>query len=119
MTFLKKRFVTAISLATCVVALSACSNSIPSCSDKETTNLVIDIAKRELTKQLGATVVQALKYNIADIRTTDKNENTGAYKCAANIEMTGPSKTNTAPLWYTVEATDDGGFYVNVAEEEI
>ncbi|HCS45549.1 MAG TPA: hypothetical protein DIW52_22440 [Pseudomonas sp.] len=119
MTFLKNRFVTAISLAACALALSACSNSVPSCSDKKTTDLVTDIVKRELTKQLGAAVVNALKYNIVDIRTTDKNENTGAYKCAANVEMTGPVKTNTSPLWYTVEATDDGSFYVNVAEEEI
>ena len=35
------------------------------------------------------------------------------------MEMTGAAKTNTAPLWYTVEATDDGNFYVSVAEEPI
>ena len=122
MTFLKKRFVTAISLATCVLALSACSSSVPSCSDKKITDRVIEIAKSEIVKEggeEGASLVKVLAFKIVDVRTIEKDEKSGAYKCASNLVMTGPVGTNTLPTWYTVEATDDGNFYVSVAEEPI
>ncbi|MFT2188333.1 MULTISPECIES: hypothetical protein [Pseudomonas] len=102
-----------------LVILGACSNSVPSCSDVRTTDLVIDITKGELTKQLGAALVRSINFSVANIRTTDENEKTGAFKCAAELKMTGPAKESVAPVWYTVEATDDGNFYVNVAEEPI
>lgn len=99
--------------------LSACSKTVPTCSDKITTDLAIDITKGELTKQLGAAMVQSIKFSVANIRTTDKNDKTGAYKCAAELQMVGPAQKSIVPVWYTVEATDDGNFYVNVAEEPI
>ena len=101
------------------MVLGACSNSVPACSDKITTDLAIDITKGELTKQLGAALVQSLKFSVVNVRTTDKNDKTGAFKCAAELKMAGPAKENTVPIWYTVEATDDGNFYVCVAEEPI
>lgn len=101
------------------IVLGACSNSVPTCSDKITTDLAIDITKGELTKQLGAALVQSLKFSVVNVRTTDKNDKTGAFKCAAELKMAGPAKENTVPIWYTVEATDDGNFYVSVAEEPI
>lgn len=102
-----------------IMFLGACSNSVPACSDKQTTDLAIDITKGELTKQLGAAMVKLIEFSVLNIRTTDKNDKTGAFKCAAELQMAGPAQKNVVPIWYTVEATDDGGFYVNVAEEPL
>lgn len=102
-----------------IVVLGGCSNSVPTCSDKRTTDLAIDITKGELKKQLGAALVQSIKFSVDSIRTTDTNDKTGAFKCAAELKMAGPEKENVVPIWYTVEATDDGNFYVSVAEEPI
>lgn len=119
MRFFKRRITTSLVLATSFAAISACSNSVPSCGDKKTTDVAIAITKRELTKQIGAATVQSIQFRVTDIRTTNKNEKTGAYKCAASMEFAGQVKTDTVPIWYTVEATDSGDFYVNLSEEPI
>ena len=80
MKFFKKRTVITVVLVPFFLAMNACSNNVPSCSDKKTTDLAIEITKGELVKVLGAPVVNALKFKIVNIRTTDKNEKTGAYK---------------------------------------
>lgn len=96
------------------LTLAGCGSSVPGCSDSDTTDLVIEIADRELAKQIGATLAKNVEWQVTAIRTTDENEKTGALECAADMEVTGPAGTNSAPITYTVEATDDGDFYVNV-----
>lgn len=41
-----------------IVAITGCSNSVPKCSDKETTDLVAQIANREMVNQLGAEIAK-------------------------------------------------------------
>lgn len=94
--------------------LSACGSGVPGCSDSETTDLVVEIADREFTSQMGAELAKVLTWEVVAIRTTDENEKTGAFDCAANLQVTGPAGTKEAPITYTVEKTDDGNFYVNV-----
>lgn len=94
--------------------LAACGSGVPACSDTETTDLVVEIADREFTNQMGAELAKVLEWEVVAIRTTDENEKTGALECAANLQVTGPAGTKEAPITYTVEKTDDGDFYVNV-----
>lgn len=104
-----------IMLAT--LALTACSKTLPTCSDIETTELVIQIAQSEMINQLGPVEAQVFSYDVGAIRTTFTNEQTGAYDCAAQLEITvkGTDQSTELPITYTVEMLDNKKeFYVNV-----
>jgi len=99
------------------LSVSGCSQTAPKCSDEETTNLVKEIADREMTNQLGVEAAKLFSYTVGAIRTTATNEQTGAHECAAQLGFTASStgQTEEIPITYTVEVTDDGEeFYVNV-----
>ena len=92
-----------------------CSNPTPKCSDKETKDLVIDIAKDELKEQGMESLIPQLKFEIETIRTTKYDKNIDRYECAADFKMIGNANTTTLPITYTVESTDKKGeFYVTV-----
>lgn len=114
MSFPYARTLALLGVVSSAALLGACSNSVPGCSDSETKDLVIEIADRELAKQVGAERAKSVSWELTAIRTTDKNEKTGAFECAADMEVSGPGGKNSSPITYTVEATDDGDFYVNV-----
>ncbi len=109
-----KLLITLFLVAT-AMTLSACSQSVPKCSDSEVVKLVTDITGEELAKQLGEDVVKMVSFSVDAIRTTNTNQNTGAYECAADLKMTGKAGTSSVPITYSVENTDDGNsIYVNV-----
>ena len=96
-------------------ALTGCSQSVPACSDSEATELVIEISNGELAKTVSPEMISKIKLSVDAIRTTDTNDKTGAHSCAANLAFSGPNGTNSIPITYTVEMTDNGEeFYVNV-----
>lgn len=100
-----------------IVAITGCSDSVPKCSDKETTDLVAQIANREMVNQLGAEIAKFFSYTVVDIRTISENEKTGAYECAAKLGVTAKNtgQTNEVKITYIVERSDKGDeFYVNV-----
>ncbi len=66
-----------------------CSNPTPKCSDKETKDLVIDIAKDELKEQGMESLIPQLKFEIETIRTTKYDKNIDRYECAADFKMIG------------------------------
>ncbi|MGK9046691.1 hypothetical protein KXR63_04895 [Stutzerimonas chloritidismutans] len=109
-----KHTLASAALITAITTLSGCGSGVPGCGDQETKDLVSSIADREFAKQMGAEAAQLIKWKVIAIRTTDENEKTGAFECAANLEVSGPGGTHEAPITYTVEKTDDGDFYVNV-----
>jgi hypothetical protein len=95
--------------------LVGCSDSVPMCSDTETTNLVSEIANDKLVETYGKEYASKIKLGIEAIRTTDTNEKTGANTCAADMSMSGGNGQTSFPITYTVEVTDNGDeFYVNV-----
>jgi hypothetical protein len=99
------------------IAISGCSQSVPKCGDTETTDLVKQIADREMGNQLGSEAAKMFSYTVGAIRTTSTNEQTGAHECAAQLGITASNtgQTNEIPITYTVEMTDNGEeFYVNV-----
>lgn len=99
------------------IAISGCSQSVPKCGDTETTDLVKQIADREMGNQLGSEAAKMFSYTVGAIRTTSTNEQTGAHECAAQLGITASNtgQTNEIPITYTVEMTDNGDeFYVNV-----
>jgi hypothetical protein len=100
-----------------ILAITGCSQSVPKCSDKETIDLVTQIAGREMSNQLGAEAAKLFSYTVSAIRTTSTNEQTGAHECAAQlgISASNTGQTNEFPITYTFEKTDKGDeFYVNV-----
>lgn len=104
-----------ISVLAIALMLSACSPSVPTCSDTETTNLVKEIVGREMSKKMGAEAAKVFSYAVEAIRTTNTHEQTGAHECAAELKMNGNGRSVSAPITYTVEKTDDGQqFYVRV-----
>lgn len=107
-----------VRLLLCAAALSltACGSQVPKCSDEETIDLVKEIANEEMEEQVGAVMAKQFSYTLQSIRTTDENEKTGAYNCAAEllIEASNGAK-ETGHITYTVEKTDKGDeFYVTV-----
>ncbi|NGZ15670.1 hypothetical protein HGG78_18345 [Vibrio aestuarianus] len=100
-----------------IVLLGGCSPSAPKCGDSETTDLVKEIANDEMINQLGAEAAKIFSYSVNAIRTTDENDKTGAFECAAQLDIHASTtgQSNEIPITYTVEMTDDGEqFYVNV-----
>jgi hypothetical protein len=100
-----------------IVFLGGCSPSVPKCGDTETTDLVKEIANDEMVKQVGAEVAKLFSYSVSAIRTTDEDDKTGMFECAAQLEIhaSKTGESNEIPITYTVEVTDSGEeFYVSV-----
>lgn len=104
-------------VAFAIVLITGCSPSVPTCSDLNTTALVEIIADREMANQLGAEEAETFTYRVSSIRTTHTNQQTGAYECAAQLEISAldTDLTSEIPITYTVELIDNKDeFYVNV-----
>ena len=70
------------------------------------------IAKDAIAEEVGRSMADQTLLSVEAIRTTDENEKTGALECAAELIIL--PQRNVFPITYTVEATDDNGFYVTV-----
>jgi ribosomal protein RSM22 (predicted rRNA methylase) len=103
------------------VILLGCSKSAPDCNDINTKNMVIEISKGEILKQLrdvisnAEEVVSELTLSVEAVRTSNFNKDTGKYECAADLLVHWPKKDTRTPIIYTSELVDDGeSFYVSV-----
>lgn len=98
-------------LLSAVSLISACSNNVPQCSDPEAADLVLEITLDEIANLYGQARADELSISLDAIRTTDENEQTGAFDCAAVINN---GEGAEFPITYTVEVTDDKRTYVTV-----
>lgn len=90
-------------------------SGVPACSSSEVKKVVVEISKDELTQQRGETVSNSISITLSSIRTTARNEQTGAYQCAANLDLLGSNVENSLPITYTIEVIDKSQeFYVEV-----
>lgn len=97
------------------ITLIGCSNTAPKCSDQETLDTIVQIARGEIEKQAGKETASKVKIELTAIRTTDTNEKIGSFACASEINVIVDGISNKTPITYTVELIDDGEqFYVNV-----
>lgn len=86
----------------------------PSCAAVETKELVIQIAKEQLTKNGLGEILSTVTMQVEDIRTLNHNENVDSYECAATFRMIG-RETEPFPITYTIQSVEDKeGFYVEV-----
>jgi hypothetical protein len=93
------------------------SGSSTTCSSKDVTQLVTEIAGEVMEEQVGLKAAMLFSYDIDFIRTTGVNEKTGTQECAAELKLNHSEADDFSklPITYTVEKTDDGeGIYVNV-----
>lgn len=89
-------------------------NKTPDCSSLETKNLVIDIAKEELTKNGLSEMIDSTTFKVENIRTINYNKNVDSYECAASFKIIN-EKSEDYPITYTVQKIDDKqAFYVEV-----
>lgn len=116
-----------------MASLSGCDSATPKCSSNDAKDLVADIAKKEIKKQLDLlrnsqlsgmvpnnTDIVMLK--VINIRTISHDTKLDVYQCAANLQVTmldGVSKLpeiTELPITYDIQKTDDsdGKFYINV-----
>lgn len=98
-------------LLSAVGLVSACSNNVPKCSDPEAADLVLEITLDEIANSYGQARADELSLSLDAIRTTDENDKTGAFDCAAVIDN---GEGTEFPITYTVEVTDDKRTYVTV-----
>ncbi|MDO8444622.1 MAG: hypothetical protein Q7T53_00715 [Deltaproteobacteria bacterium] len=110
-----KRVRTALPIALMVGILGGCSNAAPKCGDQQTVDTVIEIAGKEIAKQVGQEASSQITLSVNAIRTTDFNKKTGAQSCAAQLVMKGPNGEVPIDITYTSEKTDKSGeVYVSV-----
>lgn len=93
-----------------LIFISACSNNVPSCSDPEVNDLALQITRDEINRQYGQQTANETPLSLNAIRTTNQNETTGAFECAAELSI----NQQKFPITYTVEITDDQRVYVTV-----
>lgn len=111
---MKLKFATSICA---VLVIAGCTKQVPKCNDTESLELVKQIANTEMANQLGLEASNLFSYSLGFIRTQSTDDETGAHECAAElyIKASNTGDTNTLPITYTVELTDDGKeIYVNV-----
>jgi len=96
-----------------VTFLVACRNEAPNCSGQETVKLVKQIAQDKFLKE-DLEIIN-IKMEVMNIRTLDKNSNTGAYSCAADLNVTFNNRNRSISITCTSELLDDKKkFYVTV-----
>lgn len=97
------------------VIIAGCSDEAPSCSDDATQELVIQISKDELRKQVGQEIASLVTLELTAIRTTDFNKKTGSQECAAELVFSGQNGKNSIDITYKSELVDnEEEFYVTV-----
>ncbi|WP_456400440.1 hypothetical protein [Persephonella sp.] len=112
-----KIFVKGLILSVISFSIIACSSSTPKCSDGETKDLVIEIAKEQLLKSGFGSVIDKLEMKVDNIRTIEYQKNIDKYTCQADfiVKNKENNQQKTIPITYTVQKTDDGKkFYVEV-----
>lgn len=94
--------------------MTACSGT-PSCSDSDTKDLVIQIAKNELNKIGKGYLISKSEFEVQAIRTREHDKDADTYTCAADFVMDDGKQERKIPITYTIESTDDKEqFYVQV-----
>lgn len=104
------------------ILLAGCAKKAPDCNEKRTKDLVIEISKEEINKQLKmlydpktVEIMNQAVLEVVNVRTTNFNKETGTYECAADLKITGTKGTNNLPITYISELADGGkNFYVSV-----
>jgi len=112
-----KIFIKGLILSAVSFPIIACSSSTPKCSDGETKNLVIDIAKEQLLKSGFGNIIDKLEMKVDNIRTIKYEKEIDRYTCQADfiIKNIENNQQKALPITYTVQKTDDGKrFYVEV-----
>lgn len=80
----------------------------PQCYSSEVTALVIELSEKELLKHLPTSKSSPLQLTLKAINTTNMDEHTLAYQCAAQLQVDGPDISNSIPVNYSVELIDHG-----------
>ncbi|WP_456401432.1 hypothetical protein [Persephonella sp.] len=95
----------------------ACSSSTPKCSDSETKELVINIAKDQLLRTGFGDVIDKLEMKVENVRTIEYQKDVDKYMCKTEFILKNKenNQQNILPITYTVQKTDNGKrFYVEV-----
>ncbi|SET46606.1 hypothetical protein [Thorsellia anophelis] len=97
-------------------SLVGCSDSTPECNSADAKQLVIEIAQEELQRVDLFKEFQGMTFEVESVRTQSHDEKIDLYNCAADLSLTLKDNTNTIPITYTVQKTEDGDgtFYVEV-----
>ena len=97
-----------------ILILSGCDYSTPKCNSNDAKNLVIDIAKKEALKIFNK--LDGVTVSVENVRTIEHQNKLDVYQCAADLKMAKAGKTNSIPITYRIQKTDDnnGQFYINV-----
>ncbi len=112
-----KVFVKGLILSVVSFSIIACSSSTPKCSDGETKDLVVEIAKEQLLKSGFGSVMDKLEMKVDNIRTIKYEKEIDRYTCQADLVIKNKenNQSKNFPITYTVQKTDDGKrFYVEV-----
>ncbi|WDE00779.1 DUF2628 domain-containing protein [Thalassomonas actiniarum] len=87
----------------------------PQCYSSEVTELVIELSEKEILKHLTSSEASDLNLTLKAINTTDMDQHTLAYQCAAQLHVDGPDISNSIPVNYSVALIDNGkAFNVSV-----
>lgn len=96
-----------------LMALSGCVQNAPTCSQQETIDLVLQIAREHRSVAMLQKIHNAT-LSLDAIRTVDTNSQTGAHSCEAEFLITSVRFNQKFDITYKSEVTDDKRHYVTV-----
>lgn len=100
-----------------VISLAGCDSGTPKCNSHEANSLVVDIAKKEISKSYRAEIFEKVHLAVENVRTIDHQNKLDIYQCAAVLKLfLKPEQSTSIPITYRFQKTDNNKdhFYVNV-----
>lgn len=100
-----------------VISLAGCDSGTPKCNSDDAKSLVVDIAKKEMSKSYRAEIFEKLHLAVENVRTVEHQNKLDIYNCSADLKLfLKPEQSTSIPITYRIQKTDDdnGQFYINV-----
>ncbi|HFT5242329.1 TPA: hypothetical protein ACGTP8_003148 [Yersinia enterocolitica] len=100
-----------------IISLAGCDSGTPKCNSDEAKSLVVDIAKKEISKSYRAEIFEKIHLAVENVRTVGHQNKLDIYHCAADLKLfLKPEQSTNIPITYNIQKTDDDNkqFYINV-----
>lgn len=100
-----------------VINLVGCDSGTPKCNSDDAKSLVVDIAKKKISKSYRAEIFEKVHLAVENVRTIDHQKKLDIFQCAADLKLfLKPEQSTSIPITYRIQKTDDnnGQFYINL-----
>ena len=85
----RRRRARPLAAAALLMAVAGCAKAAPDCSDAVTLELLRQSVERQLRAEPGGRALAGLSIEFSAVRTLRRNFQTGAWQCAAEVQLEG------------------------------